>query len=67
MSEQNRFDWGETVRINKDAPGEFSPGSLGSVCGMRNSAEGVLYLIEFSTGEAIEILEDWLEEHSEEG
>lgn len=61
MSENYVFDWGSCVRVIEAAPSPLHPGCLGSVCGMRNGPEGNLYLIEFSSGEAVEILEKWLE------
>jgi hypothetical protein len=61
------FDWGELVVIKRIAPKIYKPGSKGCVCGIRiiDSEEianhykqdigSKLYLIEFNTGEALEI------------
>jgi hypothetical protein len=67
-----RFDWGEPVKITDNAPEKYLAVAQGSVCGIRQiDTEGVakdfgepigtvLYLVEGSAGEAIEIPERFL-------
>jgi hypothetical protein len=56
-----KYDWGQEVRVTTNSPDSLRPGSAGSVCGMREFNGGRFYLVEFSDGTAIEILEEFLE------
>ena len=67
MSTVFKYDWGQEVRAISTAPVDMRPGKAGSVCGMREIGFNRLYLVEFSDGQAIEILEDFLETVPEEG
>lgn len=59
MKMNNKYDWGDTVQVSRDAPQEQRPGAIASVCGITQSNEGVLlYLVEFSDGSSVEIPED---------
>jgi len=55
------YDWGQAVRIRTAAPQDLHPGEECSVCGMREHEQLKLYLVELSSGEAIEIPEEHLE------
>ena len=61
MSATFNYDWGQEVRVVTTAPINTRPGQAGSVCGMRELNGKRLYLVEFSDGEAIEIMEEFLE------
>jgi len=56
-----KYDWGQEVTVNANAPKNLRPGELGEICGIRESEGRVLYLIEFSDGEASEIPEHLIE------
>jgi hypothetical protein len=56
-----KYDWGETVRVVTTASEMHRPGTLCSVCGMREADVRLLYLVEFGDGESVEIEEDKLE------
>ncbi|MDE3056019.1 MAG: hypothetical protein KGI80_04955 [Verrucomicrobiota bacterium] len=70
---ENKFDWGETVRIKSSAPFHFRPGEIVSVCGMTKTDSKVLadkynsyigewvYTIEYLGGVDTEIPERYLE------
>jgi len=76
--EDNKFTWGETVLVKIEAPNNFHPGSIASVCGMfRASSENLakkyhaklgdwIYTIEFIGGKDVEIPECYLEPYKEE-
>ncbi len=61
------FNYGDTVKIKKNAPIRYKPSSLGSICGIRiikdseiadqfhQKIGSELYLIEFTNGETLEI------------
>ncbi len=59
------FDWGEAVRVTRDAPREYRPGSVASVCGFRERspsappgttvAQSALVLVEYEDGSSLEI------------
>jgi hypothetical protein len=66
MSATFIYDWGQEVRVTTTAPENMRPGKAGSVCGMREFNKSRLYLIEFSDGQAIEILEEFLERVNDE-
>ena len=67
------FTWGDTVRIRADAPPQYQPGEVASVCGIRevetveqerqfgSPVGSRLYLVEFENGDAIEVPEALLE------
>lgn len=67
-----KFDWGEAVEVVSSAPQKYLDIQKGSICGIReidneNAAKDfeepigtILYLIEGSNGEAIEIPEKYL-------
>ena len=69
----SKMTWGDTVRIKKAVSSEYRPGAFAAVCGMRavESKEiaaqfkceigTILYLVEFSDGNSIELPESWLE------
>lgn len=71
----NKFDWGETVRVKDTAPSTFQPGEIVSVCGMTKTDSKVLadkygsyigewiYTIEYLGGSDIEIPERYLEKY----
>lgn len=70
---ENKFDWGETVKVKDIAPPIFRPGEIVSVCGMTKIDSKILadkydsdigewvYTIEFLGGSDIEIPERYLE------
>ncbi len=67
-----KFDWGEPVKVIDSAPEKYLAVGQGSVCGIRQidtvtvatefgePVGTVLYLVEGSTGDAIEIPEQFL-------
>lgn len=71
----NKFDWGETVKIRDTAPPIFRPGEIVSVCGMTKTNSKVLadkygsnirewvYTIEYLGGADTEIPERYLEKY----
>jgi hypothetical protein len=74
MADQSySFDWGELIRVAGNAPVEFRPGAVASICGIRsikNELEAVaaghpirtvICLIEFGDGSSVEIAESYLE------
>ncbi len=75
--DNNRFDWGETVRVKDIAPINFYPGEIVSICGMIKTKSKVLadkykvnigewiYIIEYMGGSALEIPEIYLEKYQE--
>ena len=66
----DRPTWGDTIRINDDAPDDMRPGWLAAVCGMRElenddqakqferAIGSRVLLVEFGDGHAIELPED---------
>ena len=70
---KNKFAWGDTVKIKYEAPKDFRPGEIVSVCAMVEiSLEDLkvdptliepiwLYTVEFGTGDSIEVPECYLE------
>jgi hypothetical protein len=74
----NKFDWGETVKVKDAVPSIFHPGAVVSVCGMTNTNSKVLadkygshmgewiYTIEYLGGSDIEIPERYLEKQEED-
>ena len=75
---ENKFDWGETVKIRSTAPTTFHPGQIVSVCGMTKVLSKLLsekykseigewvYTIEYIGGSDIEIPERYLEKYETE-
>ena len=71
--EDNKFDWGESVKVKDTAPPQFRPGQIASVCGMIKIKTKILtdkyksdigewiYTIEYIGGTDIEIPECYLE------
>ncbi|MBU6382694.1 MAG: hypothetical protein KGR16_00030 [Verrucomicrobia bacterium] len=71
----NKFDWGETVKVKDTAPITFRPGEIVSVCGMAKTDSKVLadkcgshigewiYTIEYIGGSDVEIPEHYLEKY----
>lgn len=71
----NKFDWGETVKIKDTAPNIFRPGEIVSICGMTKIDSMKLsdkydshigewvYTIEYLGGSDIEIPERYLEKY----
>lgn len=67
-----KFNWGDTVEITAEAPGKYQKAVKGSVCGIREidtemTAQdfeepigSILYLVESSCGNAIEVPEKFL-------
>jgi len=70
----NKYDWGEAVRVITSADSKFLPGNCGSICGMRvadrpDIAEKfsveigeIIYIVEFSDGKSLEVPESFLSE-----
>lgn len=75
---ENRFDWGESVRVKNTAPISFRPGQIASVCGMtkikseklaskyKSNIGEWIYTIEYVGGADIEIPERYLEKYENE-
>ena len=73
----NKFDWGETVKVKSLAPVIFRPGEIVSVCGITEVTSKLLedtydshmgdwvYTIEYLGGTDIEIPERYLEKYQE--
>lgn len=71
----NKFDWGESVKVKDSAPPKFCPGQAASICGMikiktKTLADGYIssigewiYTIEYIGGSDIEIPERYLEKY----
>lgn len=69
----SNFTWGDTVRVKPDAPAEFEPGKIGSVCSVdlietefRAKSTGAeigeySHTVEWIDGSDIEIPAKWLE------
>lgn len=67
-----QFNYDDVVRVSLSAPNEFRPGSKAWVIGItlnqdrhgihfNQFTKGVIYLIEYENGEAIDIHESYLE------
>lgn len=77
VKENNKFTWGQTVQVKKEAPKCFHPSEIASICGITkikfdamaqkyNSNIGDwLYTIEFTGGTDMQIPECYLEEYEE--
>ncbi len=75
--DDNKFDWGESVKVKDTAPSHFFPGQIASVCGMIKIKTKILadkyesnigewiYTIEYTGGSDIEIPEYYLEEYED--
>lgn len=73
-----QFNWGETVRLRRDANVPGRAGAVAEVCGIveiqtAEHAKAVVggslgknaYLIEFADGESVEVVGDLLEQHGD--
>ena len=71
-----RFDYGDAVRVRRRAPSKLRPGAAAVVVGITTPEQrrdghfhqfpaGVVYLIEYADGEAIDVHEDMLESSSD--
>lgn len=49
------FSWGDLVVVVESPSPMLPSGSLGSICGIRESADGTLYLVEFGNGSSLEL------------
>ncbi len=70
----NKYDWGESVRVIPSADSKFLPGNCGSICGMRKADRPdiadkfsveigeIIYIVEFSNGKSLEVPESSLSE-----
>lgn len=71
--QNNKFAWGDTVKIKHEAPKDFHPDEIVSVCAMVEiSSEDLkvdptlieptwLYTVEFGNGYSVEVPECYLE------
>jgi hypothetical protein len=69
----SRFTWGDAVRVKPEAPAEIRAGECGDIVAIteidtHDKAENygapvgsTVYQVEFRDGEAMELLEAWLE------
>ncbi|HVM38393.1 MAG TPA: hypothetical protein VM265_08405 [Sphingomicrobium sp.] len=66
------FNYGDTIRVKPDAPGDIRPGETGSVIGVTPEEKkrgshfgqfpaGTVYSVEFEGGDAIDIPESMIE------
>lgn len=60
------YDYGQAVQVAKAAPEYMRPGKIGSVYAMREFGAHRLYSVEFSDGQGIEIVEEFLERLKDE-
>lgn len=72
-SVSQKFYWGDSVRILKSAPSKYRQFAVGSICGIRlietervsqelqEPIGTVLYLVEGSDGQSLEVPEQYLE------
>ena len=72
---ENKFTWGDSIMIAKNAPPSFHPGEFASICGFykissKESAKELqckvgdwVYTVEFSDGSSLEVPEPSLEKH----
>ena len=72
---ENKFTWGDSIVITKNAPSNFHPGEFASVCGFYKtiSEESTkkfqskigdwIYTVEFPDGSDIQIAEIYLRKH----
>jgi hypothetical protein len=70
---KSKFDYGESIRILKEAPEKYHPSEIGFICGMINidSVEAAvaydcigsdwLYTVELLNGSSLQIPEKYLE------
>ena len=68
IEEGQSFTWGNTVRVQANAPSEFRPGEIGEICSISSMPVAEtkrLYLVEFADGLAIEVPGTYLEKISE--
>jgi len=75
--EDNKFTWGDEVIVKKDAPRNYRPGEVASICGINGivtqteadelhckSGEWI-YTIEYGDGSSVEAPELFLEKYQE--
>jgi hypothetical protein len=58
---ENKYEYGQEVQVRSNAVEQFRPNHSGSICGMRQINDRIIYLVEFSDGMAVEIPEDALQ------
>ena len=75
MNDDNKFDWGETVKVKDKAPTAFRPGQIASICEKTKIKSKLLadkhnvnmgdwvYTIEYIGGSDTEIPECYLEKY----
>ncbi len=78
MDNGNKFDWGETARVDIEAPKDFHPGQIVAICGMtkinsekltkkcKSNLGDWVYTIEYIGGADKEIPECYLEKYENE-
>jgi hypothetical protein len=59
------FSWGDLVRLKDQVstPEDLNINGFGSICGIRKLNGANLYLVEFGSGLAIEVVEDNLQKY----
>lgn len=67
-----KYDYGDSVTVNNNAPARYRPKAKGSLCGVRrvemdeqakaaNTSVGTtLWLVEFEDGSSVEVPEEYL-------
>ena len=67
-----KYDYGDSVTVNINAPEHYRPKAKGSLCGVRRvetdeqakaantSVGATLWLVEFADGSSVEVLEEYL-------
>ena len=67
-----KYDYGDSVTVNNNAPEHYRPKAKGSLCGVRRvetdeqakaantSVGATLWLVEFADGSSVEVLEEYL-------
>ena len=76
--QKSKFDYGESIRISKEAPEKYHPSEIGFICGMIDidSEEAALaydcigsdwlYTVELLNGSSLQIPEKYLEKDGKE-
>ena len=71
--QKNKFNYGDSVKVNESSPKKYLPGELGSICGMDEittiaeaeeyacAIDEWVYIVEFPDGSSMEIAECYLE------
>jgi hypothetical protein len=65
MSTTFKYNWGQKIRVIATAPVNMRPQQTGWICGMRKFEGSCLYLVEFSDGQAFELLDIFIEPANE--